>query len=105
MEDMIDNEEEQQEETTEKVIQPGKLTREQVTEVFTTLPCLKDQTENYDGRPQPHIVICPAIYRALYYGGVQGPVNGMCKCLPRGTYHKVLAEEPARSCLRKYKSW
>ncbi|KAG7158515.1 hypothetical protein Hamer_G021069 [Homarus americanus] len=63
IEEMLEEGEEQYEPqaTQEDDIKPGEPTTRQLTEVLTSIARLSEQLEEYDNRPHPRNLICPAL--------------------------------------------
>ncbi|KAG7163384.1 hypothetical protein Hamer_G004521 [Homarus americanus] len=63
IEDMFEEDEEQEEPqaTREDDVKPGEPTTLQLTEVLTSIARLSEQLEEYDARPHPRNLICPAL--------------------------------------------
>ncbi|KAG7171199.1 hypothetical protein Hamer_G021679 [Homarus americanus] len=67
IEEMLEEDEEQEEQhpTQEDNVKPGEPTTQQLTELLTNIARLSEQLEEYDTRPHPQNLICPALDKVM----------------------------------------
>ncbi|KAG7159640.1 A disintegrin and metalloproteinase with thrombospondin motifs 14-like 2, partial [Homarus americanus] len=95
IEEMLEEDEEQQP-TQEDDVKPGEPTTHLLTEFLTTIARLGEQLEEYDTRPHPRNLMCPALKKVMEVMLVRRPLlleYSLVATLPAGARNIMIKEE------------